>query len=87
MVKTLSLSPKFIKIDVEGAELEVLKGMTITLEKYKPLIFIEKHPGLIPTNISLEHIDNFLKQNNYVVFKEIHADDVNTKQLWKFNNR
>jgi len=31
----------FIKIDVEGAELEVLKGLTKTLEKYNPTVIVE----------------------------------------------
>jgi FkbM family methyltransferase len=35
--------PNVIKIDVEGAELEVLKGGEQTLEKARPLVFIEAH--------------------------------------------
>lgn len=34
-----------IKIDVEGHELEVLKGGKETIDKYKPLILFEQHPG------------------------------------------
>jgi FkbM family methyltransferase len=41
LVKIYNLSPKFIKIDVEGSELEVIKGCTKTLEKYKPHLLIE----------------------------------------------
>jgi FkbM family methyltransferase len=33
-----------IKIDVEGAELEVLEGLNMTLKKENPLIVIEIHP-------------------------------------------
>jgi len=87
LVKTLSLNPKFIKIDVEGAEFDVLQGMTVTFEKYKPLIHLEKHPTLIPENISLEQIDNLLKKNNYILFKKISSDDVGIKELWKFDNK
>jgi len=32
---------RFVKIDVEGAELEVLKGMQIILSKIRPLLIIE----------------------------------------------
>jgi hypothetical protein len=35
--------PDFIKIDVEGGELAVLKGMTATLRDVRPLIFVEIH--------------------------------------------
>ena len=36
-------SPNHIKIDVEGAEYNVLKGAENTLLKYKPYIYIEVH--------------------------------------------
>lgn len=35
----------FIKIDVEGFEIEVLKGMLNIIKKYKPIIFIESFPA------------------------------------------
>ncbi|MDG2330903.1 MAG: FkbM family methyltransferase [Flavobacteriales bacterium] len=35
------LKPYFIKIDVQGYELEVLKGGLETIKKYKPIILIE----------------------------------------------
>ena len=35
--------PDFIKIDVEGDELEVLQGAQETISRYKPRIFIETH--------------------------------------------
>ncbi len=34
----------FVKIDVEGAELEVIKGLQETLQKYKPVIIMEILP-------------------------------------------
>lgn len=36
-------APTFIKIDVEGSELKVLKGATQTLTKYNPVLAIEMH--------------------------------------------
>lgn len=35
----------FIKIDVEGAEMEVLEGLTDTIKKCRPYFFVEVHPG------------------------------------------
>jgi FkbM family methyltransferase len=40
-------APDVIKIDVEGAEVRVLKGAIHTLHHYKPTVFVEAHsPGL-----------------------------------------
>jgi len=39
----MNISPDFIKIDVEGAELQVLRGMLSLLSKSKPLVWIEFH--------------------------------------------
>ena len=40
-VDNLSVTPFFIKIDVEGAELEVLKGSLNVIKKQNPVIFAE----------------------------------------------
>lgn len=34
-----------VKMDVEGAEGEVIEGMRLSLEKYRPAILLEVHPG------------------------------------------
>lgn len=38
---SLGLRPDYIKIDAEGAEIEVLKGMPRTLTEHRPLLMIE----------------------------------------------
>ena len=38
-------SPTLVKIDVEGAEIDVFKGMKQTIEKYKPIIIYEVDDG------------------------------------------
>jgi FkbM family methyltransferase len=37
--------PNVIKIDVEGAEAEVLEGATRVLSEFRPLVFVEVHGG------------------------------------------
>jgi len=56
----------FIKIDVEGYELEVLKGGIKTLENSKPRIFIEIDDGhLREQKSSAVELVNFLKSLGY----------------------
>jgi FkbM family methyltransferase len=37
----LKSKPKFIKIDVEGFDLEVIKGMKDTIQKFNPILLVE----------------------------------------------
>jgi FkbM family methyltransferase len=36
-------APDFVKVDVEGLELQVLEGMVDTVDRFKPRIFLEIH--------------------------------------------
>ena len=83
LVKKLELKPTFVKIDVEGAEFGVLQGMSNTLKTYKPLLMLEKHPTLIPENLSINDIDNFLYENGYKVERKIFRDDIAITEFWK----
>jgi FkbM family methyltransferase len=38
------IAPGVVKVDVEGAELAVLRGMARTLETARPVVFVELHP-------------------------------------------
>jgi len=72
-IKTVSLDSflqvtdvDVIKIDVEGAELEVLRGMKKILAEGRPKIICEVHPRKISfLDYSTKEISDFLKEYNY----------------------
>lgn len=41
-------TPDLIKIDVEGAELMVIRGLLDTLQRHRPILMVEVHPELLP---------------------------------------
>ncbi|MDQ6600386.1 FkbM family methyltransferase [Bacillus salipaludis] len=53
-------SPDFIKIDVEGFEYNVLKGMNKTLQKNRPVIWIEIQDE------NYYNVDSFLNEHGYI---------------------
>lgn len=83
VVKTISLDSlnltdvDFIKIDTEGYNMEPLRGMQKTLEKFSPVIMLEqdrkKNEGPIESEI-------FLKDLGYKLIKRILIDDIYIKE-------
>ena len=47
---------------------------------------LEKHPTLLPKNITIEKIDSFLNELNYKKEKLIFKDDIAINELWKKSN-
>jgi FkbM family methyltransferase len=59
-------APALIKIDVEGTEIDVLKGMTRTLAKVKPTLIIEVDaPSLEKIEPKMREICGFLTRHEY----------------------
>lgn len=60
--------PDIVKIDVEGAELNVLKGMKDILEKQRPDLLIELHPKLIKNfGDNIQEIRDLLTEYGYKI--------------------
>ena len=77
-------NPQYIKIDVEGYEMNVLKSSIKTLRNMRPVIFMEYAPYLFYENgFSPKEFFNFLKKYNYRIY------DLNFNRLnkIKINNR
>lgn len=73
-IKTIAL----VKIDVEGAEFHVLKGMKNILTNIKPILFIEIiNDNLETTSITSQEIIDFILNFNY----SIYATDKNGKAI------
>lgn len=72
-------APDYIKIDVEGAELFVLKGAKSTLSNYSPKIFLATHGHRVP-NV---HRDccNFLVSLGYELRPIVGDDLYDTKEI------
>lgn len=58
-----NLSPKILKIDAEGSELEVLKGSKETIRRSQPLIIVEFNHN------NYKEIYKFLSKKGYELFK------------------
>ncbi len=60
--------PKFVKIDVEGAEIEVLKGMSQTISQFKPTIIYEVDDETKEALLAKKReIELFLENLNYKI--------------------
>jgi FkbM family methyltransferase len=60
--------PTFVKIDVEGAEIDVLYGMTQTIQKYQPIVLYEVDDRNKEIMLSKrEEIASFLREWGYEI--------------------
>jgi FkbM family methyltransferase len=61
------LKPSFIKIDVEGAEFQVLKGSERILREARPTIVVALHPPWMPKGTSPKQLWEMLSSAGYEV--------------------
>jgi FkbM family methyltransferase len=57
------LAPAFLKIDVEGAEFDVLQGAISTIQSYKPVLMLE-------VNVRHKDIYEFVRENGYAIYDD-----------------
>jgi len=61
-------TPDLIKIDVEGAEMNVLRGARACIQKYTPVVHVEVHQALLHLfNTSARQIRDFLTELGYSI--------------------
>jgi hypothetical protein len=84
-IADLAFVPDIIKIDVEGAEWDVLKGAEKTLERNHPILFLSLHPrALAIRGESPDMVLDWLKQRGYS--HEVIAQDheIHVVARWEF---
>ena len=74
--KYVHLNPAFLKIDVEGFEIEVLKGAQNILKK-KPTLMVEIHPNALKKryNASVEDLFNLIDIEKYKLWVQWQGGD------------
>lgn len=66
--------PDFIKIDVEGMETKVLRGMDQTLRAFHPDLYVEIH-GITPSDkeANAREVIGFLERHGYASFSHVES--------------
>ncbi len=76
-----------IKLDIEGNEMEALKGAILTISKFAPIIIIEFSKFIFHNKKNVNFFKNFMIENNYNIYdtkkKKVNLDNIllNLNQL------
>lgn len=72
----------FIKIDVEGGEIDVLRGGKETIEKYSPIMLIEVNEGALNRNNATgKDLMNYVKSLGYSIRNIYENEDIKGNQF------
>ena len=83
-LKKKSYTPGIIKIDVEGAEINVLNGSRKTIKKFKPIIYLSVHPKFLEKlGQSTKMLSKLIDELDYRCF-EIDGKSVEKFQLKEY---
>ena len=84
------IDPDLLKIDVDGSEMSVLRGMSRILKETKPDLLLEVHPPLLlERGSTASEVCDFLRERNYRFFLIPDFRNTGTTQLTDildFNN-
>ena len=76
------VDPDLLKIDIDGAEMSALRGMSRILKETKPDLLLEVHPILLPKfGSSASEVCGFLRELNYRFFLIPNFRNTKTPQL------
>lgn len=81
IVDDLGLKPGLIKIDVEGAEPFVLRGMQETLRVHRPVVMLELHPRWLPEGTGAADVEAVLADHGYTS-RRISSEELASRSLW-----
>jgi len=85
LANSLGLAPAFIKIDVEGAEYNVLRGMRHTLAQSRPTIAIEIHPSWLPMNATADTVHEVLRAA-MLIRQSATSNEGHTREIWRHSD-
>ena len=79
-----AIIPQIIKMDIEGAEVDALKGAKEILISCKPIVFLSVHPREIELmGTTLDELQRFLQEINYSI-SEINGAPVKSFRLAEY---
>lgn len=74
-----AVTPDLVKVDVEGAEYDVFRGMSELMTDTQPAIICEVHPGRL--NADLKEMFEFLSEHGYSISALPEQEYMNTEEL------